>query len=232
MTMACQVPTDTPSSFNIQPMHKIATTILLAATALVATSQDFKGLVNIKEKDSTIIVDLMYAKPDNFVGEKMYNFSEAYLHPKAAEAVKEANRMLQASHPGLRLIIYDAARPMRVQQKMWNKVKGTAQQNYVSNPANGGGLHNYGLAVDVSIADCNGDTLPMGTLVDALTPISHIDKEQELVRSKKITTEAASNRALLRNVMKKAGFRPLRSEWWHFNYTTRADARKNYKVIR
>ena len=232
MTMACQVPTDTPSSFNIQPMHKIAITILLAATALVATSQDFKGLVNIKEKDSTIIVDLMYAKPDNFVGEKMYNFSEAYLHPKAAEAVKEANRMLQAEHPDLRLIIYDAARPMRVQQKMWNKVKGTTQQNYVSNPANGGGLHNYGLAVDVSIADCNGDTLPMGTLVDALTPTSHIDKEQELVRSKKITTEAASNRALLRNVMKKAGFKLLRSEWWHFNYTTRADARKNYKVIR
>lgn len=232
MTMACQVPTDTPSSFNIQPMHKIATTILLAATALVATSQDFKGLVNIKEKDSTIIVDLMYAKPDNFVGERMYNFSEAYLHPKAAEAVKKANRILQAEHPDLRLIIYDAARPMRVQQKMWNKVKGTTQQNYVSNPANGGGLHNYGLAVDVSIADCNGDTLPMGTLVDALTPISHIDKEQELVRSKKITTEAASNRALLRNVMKKAGFKPLRSEWWHFNYTTRADARKNYKVIR
>ena len=213
-------------------MHKIATTILLAATALVATSQDFKGLVNIKEKDSTIIVDLMYAKPDNFVGERMYNFSEAYLHPKAAEAVKKANRILQAEHPDLRLIIYDAARPMRVQQKMWNKVKGTTQQNYVSNPANGGGLHNYGLAVDVSIADCNGDTLPMGTLVDALTPISHIDKEQELVRSKKITTEAASNRALLRNVMKKAGFKPLRSEWWHFNYTTRADARKNYKVIR
>ena len=213
-------------------MHKIATTILLAATALVATSQDFKGLVNIKEKDSTIIVDLMYAKPDNFVGEKMYNFSEAYLHPKAAEAVKKANRMLQAEHPDLRLIIYDAARPMRVQQKMWNKVKGTTQQNYVSNPANGGGLHNYGLAVDVSIADCNGDTLPMGTLVDALTPTSHIDKEQELVRSKKITTEAASNRALLRNVMKKAGFKPLRSEWWHFNYTTRADARKNYKVIK
>jgi D-alanyl-D-alanine dipeptidase len=31
--------------------------------------------------------------------------------------------------------------------------------------------------------------------------------------------------------MKKAGFRPLRSEWWHFNYTTRANARAKYKAI-
>jgi D-alanyl-D-alanine dipeptidase len=31
--------------------------------------------------------------------------------------------------------------------------------------------------------------------------------------------------------MQQAGFRPLRSEWWHFNFTTRADARKNYRVI-
>ena len=120
---------------------------------------------------------------------------------------------------------------MHVQQKMWNKVKGTPQQNYVSNPANGGGLHNYGLAVDISIIDSNGDTLPMGTTVDALTPLSHIDKEQELVRKGKISSEAAHNRALLRTIMKKAGFRPLRSEWWHFNYTTRANARANYKAI-
>lgn len=173
----------------------------------------------------------MYAKADNFVGEKMYNFSEAYLHPKAAEALKKANRMLKEINPHLHLRVYDAARPMHVQQKMWNKVKGTAQQNYVSNPANGGGLHNYGLAVDVSIADSKGDTLPMGTTVDALTYKSHIDKEQELVNKGKITAEAAKNRQLLRKIMKKAGYRPLRSEWWHFNYTTRADAKKNYKAI-
>ncbi len=210
---------------------KTPLTILLLLTTTTLTSQNFKGLVNIQKIDSTISVELMYAKADNFVGEKMYNFSEAYLHPKAAEALKKANRMLKEINPHLHLRVYDAARPMHVQQKMWNKVKGTAQQNYVSNPANGGGLHNYGLAVDVSIADSKGDTLPMGTTVDALTYKSHIDKEQELVNKGKITAEAAKNRQLLRKIMKKAGYRPLRSEWWHFNYTTRADAKKNYKAI-
>ena len=205
--------------------------LLLFTTAAPVAAQNFKGLVNIQKLDSTISVELMYAKADNFVGEKMYNFTEAYLHPHAAEALKRASRLLRTTHPHLRLIIYDAARPMHVQQKMWNKVKGTPQQNYVSNPANGGGLHNYGLAVDISIIDSNGDTLPMGTTVDALTPLSHIDKEQELVRKGKISSEAAHNRALLRTIMKRAGFRPLRSEWWHFNYTTRANARANYKAI-
>jgi D-alanyl-D-alanine dipeptidase len=214
-------------------LEKALLTLLLSfvATAAVVAQNMFKGFVNIKDIDSTIVVDLMYAKADNFVGEKMYNFSEAYLHPSAARAVKKANTLLQKSNPHLRLIIYDAARPMRVQQKMWNKVKGTRQQNYVSNPANGGGLHNYGLAVDVSIIDSKGDTLPMGTVVDALTPLSHIDNETALVKAGRLTSEAQRNRELLRRVMREAGFRPLRSEWWHFNYTTRANARANYKVI-
>lgn len=213
-------------------MKKTLLGLFLSATTATLYAQSFAGLVNIQNIDSTISVDLMYAKPDNFVGEKMYNFRQAYLHPKAAAALKKANKLLKEINPHLHLRIYDAARPMSVQQKMWNKVKGTAQQNYVSNPANGGGLHNYGLAVDVTIANDRGDTLPMGTVIDALTPISHIDKEKELVAKGKISAEAAKNRQLLRTVMKKAGFRPLRSEWWHFNYTTRADARKNYKVIR
>lgn len=212
---------------------KILRTLLLLSVAAtgVAAQPGFKGLVNIKDVDSTVIVDLMYARADNFVGEKMYGFSEAYLHPTAARAVKRANALLRKINPSLRLIIYDAARPMSVQRKMWNKVKGTRQQNYVSNPANGGGLHNYGLAVDVSIVDNKGDTLTMGTLVDALTPLSHIDKEAALVKAGRLTSEAVRNRELLRRVMREAGFRSLRSEWWHFNLTTRADARANYRVI-
>ena len=170
--------------------------LLLFTTAAPVAAQNFKGLVNIQKLDSAISVELMYAKADNFVGEKMYNFSEAYLHPKAAVALKKANKLLKEINPNLHLRVYDAARPMRVQQKMWNKVKGTAQQNYVSNPANGGGLHNYGLAVDVTIADSKGDTLPMGTVIDALTSASHIDREEELVLRGKITAEAAKNRLL------------------------------------
>ena len=37
---------------------------------------------------------------------------------------------LKELYPGYSLIIYDAARPMSVQQKMWNVVKGTSQNIY------------------------------------------------------------------------------------------------------
>ena len=206
-------------------------TILYASVATSVISQNFNGMVNIKEIDSTIAVDLMYAKSDNFVGEKMYGFTEAYLHPCTAKALSKANTIIRKIHPGWRICVYDAARPMSVQQKMWNKVKGTAQQNYVSNPANGGGLHNYGLGVDVSILNEMGDSIPMGTKVDALTRMSHIDKEEELVEQGKMSREAMENRELLRKAMEDSGFHPIRTEWWHFNYTTRADARANYRVI-
>lgn len=213
-------------------MRTLTTLLLLAICALKAGAQPpLEGFLRIQDLDNTIAADLMYAKSDNFVGEVMYDFTEAYLHPKAAHAVVEANRLLSQAHPGWRLCIYDATRPMRVQQIMWDKVKGTPQQNYVSNPARGGGLHNYGLAVDVSIIDEKGDSIDMGTKVDALTPLSHTDREEELVRQGKISREAMENRRLLRRVMTEAGFKPLRSEWWHFNFTTRADARANYRVV-
>ncbi|WP_289760854.1 hypothetical protein [uncultured Duncaniella sp.] len=65
--------------------------------------------------------------------------------------------------PGYRLLVKDAARPMSVQRRMFNAVKGTSKANYVANPAKGGGLHNYGLAVDVTIEDAQGNELDMGT---------------------------------------------------------------------
>ena len=143
----------------------------------------------------------------------------------------QAQQELKKHHPAYRLIVYDAARPMSVQQQMWNVVKGTSKNIYVSNPARGGGLHNYGLAVDISILDETGHPLPMGTKVDHLGPEAHITHEAALVQSGKITKQEQANRLLLRSVMRTAGFRALSSEWWHFNWCSRQEAKQKYKVI-
>jgi len=173
---------------------------------------DSIGLMNIAELDSTFIIRLMYATPDNFTGQLLYtDLKEAYLHPDAAKALLEAHLLLKAQYPSYRLIIYDAARPMSVQKKMWDVVKGTSKYMYVSNPSRGGGLHNYGLAVDISIADSLGHPLPMGTEVDYMDAASHITNEAKLVREGKITQQERENRILLRQVMKSAGFRALPS---------------------
>lgn len=198
----------------------------------MARYMDSLGLVDVTELDSSLVVKLMYTQADNFTGEVLYDdLSEAYLHPDAAYALAKAQRALKELHPSYSLLIYDAARPMSVQKKMWNVVKGTPKYRYVSNPNNGGGLHNYGLAVDISIQDSSGQPLPMGTKVDHLGAEAHITRESELVRNGKMSEAEHQNRILLRKVMKEAGFRALPSEWWHFNFCSRDVARQKYKLI-
>lgn len=198
----------------------------------MARYMDSLGLIDVTELDSSLVVKLMYTQADNFTGEVLYDdLSEAYLHPDAAYALVKAQRALKELHPSYSLLIYDAARPMSVQKKMWNVVKGTPKYRYVSNPNNGGGLHNYGLAVDISIQDSLGQPLPMGTKVDHLGAEAHITQEGELVRYGKMSEAERQNRILLRKVMKEAGFRALPSEWWHFNFCSRDVARQKYKLI-
>lgn len=202
------------------------------AKSRTARQLDSLGYLNIAETDSTIAVDLMYSRADNFTGQVLYtDLREAYLHPDALKCLLQAQQLLRQKHPAYRLIVYDAARPLSVQQKMWDAVKGTPKQNYVSNPAHGGGLHNYGLAVDVSILDADGQPLDMGTPVDHLGPEANIGQEAQLVSQGKLSEDARQNRLLLRRVMRQAGFRALPSEWWHFNLVSRQTARSHYPII-
>lgn len=198
-----------------------------------AKAMERAGYVNVAKAVPGIHISLMYARDDNFTGRLLYkDLREAYLHPRAAKALAKAQRELKSKRPDLSLKVYDAARPMHIQQQMWDVVKGTAQQDYVSNPRNGGGLHNYGMAVDITLCDAaTGDSIPMGTLVDHLGPAAHTDAEADLVRRHVITPEALKNRKLLREVMHAAGFTVLRTEWWHFNLITRAEARRTLKPI-
>ena len=212
----------------------MASTACLAQQSATAKRMAQQGLVDIQAIDSTIQVSLMYSRPDNFTGKVLYtDLREAYLHPKAAAALAKAQQALKKLRPELSLKVYDATRPMSVQQKMWNVVAGTSKDIYVSNPRNGGGMHNYGLAVDITLCQAaTGDTLDMGTQVDFLGPYAHIDDEEGLVGRHIITKEAKQNRELLRKVMREAGYKPLRTEWWHFNLVSRAEAKANYKAVR
>ncbi len=190
------------------------------------------GLVDVQEIDPTIRVRLKYADSSNFTGGVLYkDLHKAYVLPAVAEALAAAQRELKRLHPDRSLIVYDAARPMTVQRKMWERVKGTSRQNFVSNPAKGGGLHNYGAAVDVSVADTSGIPLDMGSGFDEFGEKSRVDREAELLEAGILTKAQIENRLLLRNVMQKAGFRVLPGEWWHFNWMSRQEAVESLKVI-
>lgn len=190
------------------------------------------GLVNMKVLDSSIPVHLVYSTPDNFTGKILYpNLKSAWLRPEAAAMLVLAQQQLKQLYPELSLIIYDAVRPFHIQQEMWKAVKGTPMRYYVANPNKGGGLHNYGMAVDVTLIDANGNELPMGSPYDSPLAESHITDEKNLLASGKITEEAYSNRLLLRKVMCQAGFKTIRREWWHFNACSLSEAQQMYVLI-
>ena len=205
-----------------------------STTKRSATAQQLarQGYQEIGQCDPTIHVSLMYARPDNFCGVVLYHdLREAFLHPEAMRGLQKAQAYLKQLRPDLSLKVYDAARPMHIQQRMWDEVKHTSKAIYVSNPAHGGGMHNYGMAVDITLCTLKGDTLDMGTKIDYMGKAAHIDNEAALVSTHIISPEARRNRQLLRKVMRHGGFIPLRTEWWHFNKCSRAVAKKYYKVI-
>lgn len=190
-----------------------------------------QGLVNVTELDSSIRVHLIYATADNFVGRNMYgDLKEAFLQPSAAKMLVKAQRELKRLHPELAIIVYDAARPQRIQRIMWGMVKGTPQQKYVASPQYVS-MHTYGVAVDVSIVDGSGVELDMGTLVDYFGELAEPRHEARLLASGELTHEQITNRMLLRSAMKKAGFKSISIEWWHFEACSREQAKARYTPI-
>lgn len=209
--------------------------IFIASTATAATVLEQKleaaGYVDVRSAVPRAFVSLMYARPDNFTGRVLYDsLSLAYLHPDAARALAKADAALQREAPNLRLMVKDAARPVSVQRSMFTAVRGTRQAPYVANPANGGGTHNFGVAVDITLCDSLGHELDMGTPVDHLGPESHIN-EDALLRSGALTPLQAGRRRLLRRIMLAGGFKTIRKEWWHFELERRPQAARRYRLI-
>ena len=156
--------------------------------------------------DTTILVDMRYATEDNFVKEKMYECGRCFLRPEVALAVAAAQRELQQK--GLTLKMLDCYRPRPIQWKLWEAVP---DRRYVSDPRKGS-MHNRGAAVDLTVADSTGRELEMGTPYDFFGPEAHPSYNA-------LPDSVLANRALLRETMVRHGFRPIRTEWWHYYFS-------------
>lgn len=210
-------------------------TIMALASQAFAVDYDKEfakhGLVDVQTLDNTIVVEIKYSTTDNFMGINMYgDLHKAYLRPEIAKMVVEAQRMLKEIDPDYSLIIYDAARPLSAQKSMYEKVKNTKYRRYVANPYNGGGHHNFGCAVDLTIL-YKGKPVDMGTGFDSFSTLSHIDNEEINLKNGTLSKEAYNNRKLLRSIMKKVGFNTERCEWWHYDHYKIKDARLRFKLL-
>ena len=189
------------------------------------------NLINIRNADSTILVDLKYATTDNFTGVILYDgIDDAYLQPDVALMLAEAHRYLKTLHPDLRFLVYDAVRPLSVQRIMWERVKDTQYSRYVASPDRLS-LHNFGAAVDLTLADNLGHPLDMGTPFDFFGRAAGISDEQGLITQGILTRQQVQNRQLLRQVMRHAGFHSISGEWWHFNACSLQEAKQRYTLV-
>jgi D-alanyl-D-alanine dipeptidase len=192
------------------------------------------GLQNVAEEIPGVEVYMVYATPYNFMGRVLYEeLDEAYLVPEAMEKLRKANELLRKKRLDLHLVVYDAARPRSIQEQMWKVVENTELQDFVANPnKSGGGAHNYGVAVDVTLVDCTGHPIPMGSEYDYFGDRSRVDLEAKLIENGEINLRELKNRQLLREIMTEAGWLVEPSEWWHFNAMPLTEASQKLSVIK
>jgi D-alanyl-D-alanine dipeptidase len=203
--------------------------ICFAAAGIRAQTlpKDFVRLDSI----SNLKIDLRYATANNFTGVAQYPRDwKATLHPLAAKRLAEAALALQYIKPGWNIVVFDATRPLSIQKKLYDKVRGTPLARYVSS-SGGTSMHNYGLALDCSIIDESGKELDMGTAYDSFNTLSEPRFEQEFLAKGKLTKDELANRRFLRELMKRAGLRPILNEWWHFEAVRKTEINGRFKVV-
>lgn len=197
----------------------------------VLNNQDFVEIV----ETPSIRLNLIYASTNNFVKQNLYGiFNRAFLHRIAADKLKIAEAMLVQNYPKYKFVLYDALRPRSIQQKLWDSFTpppGQKKTDYIAEPKRGS-LHNFGIAVDISILDERDRELDMGTIVDSFSRLAQPATENEMLATKKLSTKQYYNRLILRKIMLAAGFQIQSTEWWHFNALSKAEFKiHNLKIV-
>lgn len=161
-------------------------------------------LIDILSVNNKIALDIRYATENNFLKRKLYPVARCVLRGAAVKPLSQVQDDL--AKQGLGLKVYDCYRPLSIQKQMWAVLP---DSNYVANPAKGS-RHNRGAAVDLTLVDRNGKELEMPSGFDDFTERAHRDYTDA-------SPQALKNRQRLEDAMKKYGFIPLATEWWHFD---------------
>ncbi len=183
------------------------------------------GFVQIGEAIPDAILEIRYYTTYNFVGARIdgYEAPCALLTRPAADALRLVSDDLRKQ--GYRLVIYDAYRPQQAVDHFVRWAEDLADdamkpifypevdkadlftQGFIAKKSG----HSRGSTVDLTLMDeRTGQHLDMGGPFDYFGELSHPGRTESL------SPEQIAHRMLLRKAMLRRGFRPLRTEWWHF----------------
>ncbi|HIK28814.1 MAG: M15 family metallopeptidase [Oscillatoriaceae bacterium SKW80] len=195
----------------------------------------FEPLVPIPPQLFALVSPHPYQKLGAPYGDK----SPFYLRQGVLDSLIQAQKELQNLSPGIRIQIFDAYRPVAVQQFMVDYSFKELARSLGFNPNNLIEVqrqsileqvyqfwappsldpatpppHSTGAAVDVTLVDATGQPLDMGSPIDEISPRSYPDYFAN--SSAPVELQYHRSRQLLRNVMLSAGFAQHQNEWWHF----------------
>ncbi len=177
--------------------------------------------------------------PYQLLGATYNGKSPYHLRQGVLDSLVQAQAQLQLKHPGWRIQIFDAYRPVAVQQFMVDYTFGQVvesqkltlgeltalqleeiwQQVYqiwampsldpVTPPP-----HSTGAAVDITLVDAAGKIVNMGSAIDEISSVSHPNYFAN--SSVSAQQQYHYHRQLLWEIMRFAGFARHPGEWWHF----------------
>lgn len=178
---------------------------------------DRDTMVCVRDYIPDIEIDLKYGTTDNFTGQKIYDFTEAYLRYGTVEKLVKAQEHLKEQGFGLK--IWDAYRPVQAQFALWAICPDPV---YVADPTKGHSSHSRGNTVDLTLIRRDGTEVEMPTGFDDFSPLADRDYSD-------CSADTAGNALLLEETMEQYGFRPYKGEWWHFSDTDSYEVEKNFE---
>ena len=194
-----QPPTEMPTEAPTQA-------VIVAPTEPAALPEpENEELVRVTDYIPSVREELAYATGENFTGQQIYDFYNAYLRYGTVKKLAQVCAELETQ--GLGILIWDGFRPVSAQAALWDICP---DPKYVSHPVKGTRAHCRGNAVDLTLVDLEtGEKLEMPTGFDDFSARADRDYGD-------CPDAAAENARLLESIMKKHGFKPYSAEWWHY----------------
>lgn len=181
-----------------------------------------------KIQTKNIISNLFYTTTHNAFYKDMYSefgLKEALVHPSLYDKLILLEPKLEELN--LKLVIYDAFRPLEVQKFMYETAPDFLKP-YIAPPpeeTSKRGFHPRGVAIDCYLATADLTPLEFPTFPDAFYPGYEKDENFESYLKKchrdyqgdDVSNTAYQNKELLEKLMESIGLEGLPHEWWHFN---------------
>ena len=191
-----EAPTEMPTEVPTEPPTELP------------TEPENEELVRVTDYIPSVREELAYATGENFTGQQIYDFYNAYLRYGTVKKLAQVCAELETQ--GLGILIWDGFRPVSAQAALWDICP---DPKYVSHPVKGTRAHCRGNAVDLTLVDLEtGEKLEMPTGFDDFSARADRDYGD-------CPDAAAENARLLESIMKKHGFKPYSAEWWHYTDT-------------